>query len=189
MRLSVSLRIATALVLLLVTTGCTSSPTPTAVVKPTATSKPASFPIANDFAFESLDGKTARLSDYSGRIIVLNFWATWCMPCLVEMPALEALHQQYKDRGVVVLAVNVSDTAADVSTYAKKYGLTFPMVRDSKLTGARAYRVGSIPTTVFFDRQGQVHRWSDDSGRMLDRAVGAHDQDFFNRRIQALLGQ
>lgn len=187
MKLLSIIRISAAAVLLLVTAGCASSPTPTAVVNPTATIRPASFPAANDFAFETLDGKAARLSDYAGKVIVLNFWATWCVPCLMEMPTLEALHKQYKDQGVVILAMNVSDTAADVSTYAKKYGLTFPIVRDSKLTGARAYRVESIPVTVFFDRQGRVHRWSDSSGRTLDRALGAHNQAFFDEHIQALL--
>lgn len=161
--------------------GCRSAPTPTTAPKPV------SFPAENDVAFDALDGGTARLSDYAGKVIVLNFWAIWCAPCRMEMPELEAIYQQYRDQGVVVLAVNVSEGASDIAAYIRSNGLTFPIVRDSKLTAARSFRVSSLPTTLFFDRQGQLYRWSEGDGRVLDRAVGARDGDFFAKHITALL--
>jgi peroxiredoxin len=103
------------------------------------------------------------------------------------MPELEAVYQQYQDQGVVVLGVNVTEGAAEISQYAQSAGLTFPMVRDTSLSAARAYRVNSLPTTLFFDRQGQLHRWSDSEGRQLDRGVGARDRAFFSEHIEALL--
>lgn len=128
-----------------------------------------SQPQVEDFRIETLD-------EYRGKIIVLNFWATWCPPCRAEMPGLEAFYQEYRDQGVVVLAVNVSDSAADIIAFAREYGLTFPILRDSQREGIRTYRVQALPTTFFLDRQGQVRH----------RQVGAMSKDAFAQLLERL---
>ena len=111
---------------------------------------------APDFTLNGLDGKPVKLSDYKGQAVLINFWATWCNPCRQEMPDLEALWKTYKDRGVVVLAVNLTDqdTVSDVTQYIKDLALTFPVVLDETGSVSSLYRVGPIPSSYFVDRQG-----------------------------------
>jgi peroxiredoxin len=111
---------------------------------------------AKDFQLAALDGRTIRLSDLKGKVVMLNFWATTCGPCITEMPHLVKLYERYRSRGVEILAIS-TDTDAyrhAVPPFAKKYGLNFPVLYDE---GAeKAYQVNGIPTTVFIDREGHV---------------------------------
>ena len=113
---------------------------------------------APDFTLNGLDGKPVRLSDLKGKAVFVNFFATWCNPCRVEMPDIEAVWKAYKDRGLVVLAVNLTnqDDAGDVAQFVKDFGLTFPVVLDEKGSVASLYRVVPIPTSFFIDRNGIV---------------------------------
>lgn len=118
--------------------------------------RPVIFP-APDFTLPALSGGTLRLSDLRGKVVLLNFWATWCFACRTEMPAIEALYQRYKDQGLEVLAVNLDVlSTAGVEAFVKEVGLTFRILLDPAWAAARAYRVLGLPTTYLVDRAGNV---------------------------------
>ena len=111
---------------------------------------------APDFTLNTLDGEALTLSDLRGQPVILNFWATWCLPCRAEMPELERLHQRLAEAGVVVLGVNQAETAADIASYREEIGISFPTVVDQRMGVSREYLVNSIPTTFFIDREGTI---------------------------------
>ncbi len=118
--------------------------------------RPAIFP-APDFTLPALSGETLRLSDFRGKVVLLNFWATWCVPCRQEMPTIEALYQRYKDRGLEVVAVNLDKrSTADVEAFVKEVQVTFRVVLDPEWTIMQAYRVRGLPTTFLIDRAGNI---------------------------------
>jgi peroxiredoxin len=118
--------------------------------------KPSRPQAAKDFSVQSPDGRTIKLTDYRGKVVFLNFWATWCPPCREEMPAMERLYQKYRDRGLVVLAVSVDHDAALVPPFAKKHKFTFPIGHDPEMALAERYGVRALPSSFFLDRRGQV---------------------------------
>ena len=112
---------------------------------------------APDFALSSLSGGTVRLADLRSKVVLVNFWATWCVPCRMEMPALEALYQRYKDAGLVVLAINLDTlSSASVEAFVKEVAVTFPIVLDPAWSTAKLYQVRGLPTTYLIDRAGNV---------------------------------
>jgi peroxiredoxin len=118
--------------------------------------KPSRPQAAKDFSVQSPDGRTIRLTDYRGKVVFLNFWATWCPPCREEMPAMERLYQKYRDRGLVVLAVSVDHDPALVQPFAKKHKFSFPIGHDPQMALAERYGVRALPSSFFLDRRGQV---------------------------------
>jgi peroxiredoxin/Cu/Ag efflux protein CusF len=116
----------------------------------------ASFP-APDFTLLTLSGAPIRLSNLRGKVVLINFWVTWCGPCRVEMSTLDALYQQYKDRGLEVLAVNL-DTApiAKIQAFVAEAGVSLRVGLDPSSSTARTYRVLGLPTTYLIDRAGNV---------------------------------
>jgi len=110
---------------------------------------------APDVELVGLDGQPVRLSDFRGKPVVLNFWATWCVPCRIEMPSLQRAHEQYGDE-LTILGVDVEESAAMVGDYATALGLTFPLVIDPEADVARLFRVRAMPTTYFIDADGVV---------------------------------
>jgi thiol-disulfide isomerase/thioredoxin len=128
---------------------------------------PARFP-APDFTLRSLDGVALSLSGQRGKAVVLNFWATWCIPCRTEMPAIERLYQRHKDQGLEVVAINLDVlSTAGVEAFLKEVKVTFPIVLDPEWSTARVYRVLGLPTTYLIDRGGDV----------VVRETGARDWD------------
>ncbi|OLB50572.1 MAG: hypothetical protein AUH99_09275 [Candidatus Rokubacteria bacterium 13_2_20CM_2_70_11] len=121
------------------------------------------------FRLATLDGRTAALADHTDKLVVLNFWATWCQPCALEMPTLEALWREYRDRGLVVLAVSVDRRAprALIEPYVRNAKLTFPILLDPELRTSRAWRVTGLPAT-FLVRPG---------GEVVGMAAGAREWD------------
>ncbi len=119
--------------------------------------KPARVQVAKDFVAPAPDGKPVKLADYRGRVVFLNFWATWCPPCREEMPAMERLYQRYKDRGVVVLAVSVdAEGGPVVAPFVKEQKLTFHVGVDPKMEMADRYGVRAIPSTFLVSKTGGV---------------------------------
>ncbi|MBI4635878.1 MAG: TlpA family protein disulfide reductase [Candidatus Rokubacteria bacterium] len=110
------------------------------------------------FRLKTLEGRTATLEDYRGRLVVLNFWATWCQPCTIEMPTLEALWREYRERGLVVLGVSVDRGAPRslIEPYVRNLRLTFPILLDPEVKTAGAWRVGGIPATFLVRPGGEV---------------------------------
>ena len=109
---------------------------------------------APDFELKTLAGESVKLSDYKGKKIMLNFWATWCPPCKEEMPDMETFYQQTKDE-VVILAVNI-DPQYNVNQFVTKLGITFPILLDEKDEVNSMYQVLTIPTTYFIDEEGII---------------------------------
>ncbi len=115
--------------------------------------------MAADFTLTSLDGKTVQLSDYRGKKVLLNFWATWCPPCKAEMPHVQKFYEDELQRDVVVLAVNLTDTekSADrVDEFVRERELTFPVVLDEAGQASDLYRVRAYPTSIVIDSQGVI---------------------------------
>lgn len=112
--------------------------------------------IAPDFELLSPEGEPVKLSDYRGRPVMVNFWATWCGPCRIEMPLFVNAHETNED--LVVLAVNSQEAPELVTQYRDAMGLTFPIVLDRDGTVSTIYRVKALPTTFFLDREGRVVR-------------------------------
>ncbi|MFC7060330.1 TlpA family protein disulfide reductase [Halobacillus seohaensis] len=113
---------------------------------------------APDFELETLDGETIKLSELTGKKVILNFWATWCPPCKVEMPEMEKFHQEYGDE-VEVIAVNATGTESnrsDVASFIEEEKYTFPIVLDEELKVNNDYQVISIPTTYFIGSDGKI---------------------------------
>ena len=110
---------------------------------------------APDFELRILDGDPLKLTDLRGRVVLLNFWATWCGPCRVEMPDLQARADRWADR-LTVVGVNFDESEAEVRSFRDELGLTFPLVLDPGAKVQNLYRIVGYPTTVFVDAQGIV---------------------------------
>lgn len=126
---------------------------------------------APDFTLRDLDGNAVRLSDLRGEVVFINFWATWCPPCRAEMPEIEAVHQEYKDKGVVVLGVDISEPASTVRQYIQQGGFSWTIVLDSIGEVARDYQIAAIPTSFFIDQEGIIRAVN--IGAMTKRAMEA----------------
>ncbi|MBD3107332.1 redoxin domain-containing protein [Bacillus sp. AGMB 02131] len=109
---------------------------------------------APDFSLQTLNGESVKLSDYEGKKVVLNFWATWCKPCREEMPDLQAVYSENKE-DVVILAVNM-DAHNDVKGFTDQYAVTFPVLLDEEDEVSERYQVISLPTTYFIDVDGKI---------------------------------
>jgi peroxiredoxin len=125
----------------------------------TDTSAPQKGFLAPDFTLKATDGKTYTLSELRGQAVIINLWATWCPPCRAEMPAIQKLYDEYKDQGLVVLAVNstVQDDATAIAPFIAQYGLTFPILLDENGDVTRAYQLRSLPSSYFIGRDGVIH--------------------------------
>lgn len=113
---------------------------------------------ALDFEVQNVDGETVRLSDHLGQPIILNFWASWCAPCRVEMPALQALYEEHKEQGLVILALNQNESEQTAERFFyQEMGLSFAVpLLDEQFGVAERYGVRNLPTTIFVDDSGTV---------------------------------
>ena len=119
-----------------------------------------------------LEGQPFSLQDLRGKVVFLNFWATWCVPCRQEMPAMERLYQAYRDRGFVVVAVNFRQSAGQVRAFMQEVHLSFPAVLDSDGAVSSSFKVQGLPVTFLLDREG----------RILWKAIGSREWDGFYGR-------
>jgi len=111
---------------------------------------------APEITLKNLQGQEMRLSELRGKIVLLNFWATWCKPCKDEMPAMQASYDKLRDQGLVVLAVNELEDTEKVIEHVQKHGHTFPVVMDHDNVVANRYGVVGLPASFIVDRQGIV---------------------------------
>lgn len=125
-------------------------------------------PSATEFVLPDLGGKTVRLSDFKGNVVLINFWATWCLPCAKEAPALERLWQTYRSRGFVILAVSLDRSSQEkVKAFVEEYRMTFPVLHDPDDLVSPGYLVFGLPTSVLITP----------NGRVAYRVVGEYDYD------------
>jgi thiol-disulfide isomerase/thioredoxin len=109
--------------------------------------------------FRGLDGRPVSLADYRGRVVLLNFWGTWCPPCLREIPQLEVLQETIRDAGATIVGVAIdSGTPADVSAWAHAHGMTYPIWLGDTGTAVRFYQTMGFPTTLLVDADGIIRR-------------------------------
>lgn len=112
---------------------------------------------APDFTLKDINGNSVSLSSFKGKVVLLNFWATWCPPCKAEIPSMNKLHQKLKNRGFVMLAVSTDRAVIDVKDFLKTTPVNFPVVVDYNLNVSRSlYRVFMMPTTFLIDRKGVI---------------------------------
>jgi peroxiredoxin len=111
---------------------------------------------APDFELKNLNGQTVRLSDFKGQKVMLNFWASWCPPCKVEIPEMQKFYQDDRNK-ITVLAINI-DPQSDIKGLVKKMKVHFPILLDEGEKVAKAYQIISIPTTYFIDEKGIIKR-------------------------------
>ena len=109
-----------------------------------------------DFTLSTTEGESFTLSTLQGKVVFLNFWATWCSPCREEMPSMEALYQRFKDQGLEILAVNVMENPDEVLDFMQLFGLSFPAPLDADGSVASAYGVQGIPTSFLINRDGRI---------------------------------
>lgn len=120
---------------------------------------PAVGTLVEDFHLTDLEGKSQSLSQYRGKIVLVNFWATWCKPCTTEMPAMQAIYDKLRDKGFVVLAINELEDDAKVREHIKQYGHTFPVLMDRDNKVANQFGVFGLPVSVFIDQEGRAQEY------------------------------
>ena len=112
---------------------------------------------APDFTFPGLDGKMVSLSDYRGKVVLVNIWATWCPPCVDEMPSMEKLYRKFKGKNFEILAVSIDEPGLKaVAPFMKKSNLTFPALIDSEGAIKAVYGITGIPESFIIDKQGNL---------------------------------
>ena len=111
---------------------------------------------APDFQLQNLDGQDVSLSDFRGKPVLLNFWATWCGPCRGEMPYLEQIYQEWSNNGLILLTINIGESSSQIGDFMREYNLSMPVLLDIRKTIAEEYNITAIPTTFFIDKDGII---------------------------------
>jgi len=141
-----------------------------------ANSEEAELLKAPNFTLEHRNGESVSLEDYQGKKVFLNFWATWCGPCEIEMPYMEQIHLDYEDENLAIIAVNVGENPSTVRQYVEENGYTFDVLFDVETEVAKTYGVSGIPATFFIDEEGYLR----------GRHVGTMDYEMMENYIQQL---
>jgi cytochrome c biogenesis protein CcmG/thiol:disulfide interchange protein DsbE len=134
------------------------------------------LPDAPDFELKTLDGKTVHLRDYQRKAVLLNFWATWCVPCKEEMPWLIAFQKQYGPKGLVILGIAMDSSSVPIKKFTDKLEVNYPILLGNQAL-ADQYYVKALPVSVFIDR----------NGRITDQVPGAASRSFIENEIQLAL--
>ncbi len=134
---------------------------------------------APDFTLRTLDGRNLRLHEQRGRVVLVNFWATWCGPCRQEMPLLNQLFQKYRGSGFTLLGVNVDEDPRKAQAVASQLGLAFPVLLDADKAVSQRFELASMPSTVLIDRDGRV--------RYLHKGYQAGYEALYEKQIRELL--
>ncbi len=112
--------------------------------------------VAREFVFKDMQGQAQRLSDYRGKWVLVNFWATWCPPCLEEVPALISLHEAHKDKDLVVIGVALDSTKESVRKFVAKHGITYPVVLGNYKLAEQVGEIDALPTSYLYDPKGKA---------------------------------
>ena len=139
----------------------------------------ASAAMAPSFALPSRSGDTVSLAQLKGKVVMLNFWASWCGPCRQEMPLLDQMHKRYSSLGFTLVGVNVDANSKDAEEWLSKTPVSFPVLFDRESKVSAMYDVKAMPSTVFIDRKGNV--------RALHKGYKAGDEGEYLNQIRALL--
>ncbi|HYL11512.1 MAG TPA: TlpA disulfide reductase family protein [Terriglobales bacterium] len=136
--------------------------------------------MAPDFALESLDSRTVHLSDFHGKAVLLNFWATWCTPCKVEMPWFEQMHKQYGPQGLQVVGIAMDDASKkDIAEFASNLGIDYPILVGKESVGEAYGGVQFLPVTVYVGRDGKI----------VEKVFGLKGRDEIEDNVRKALGR
>lgn len=136
--------------------------------------------LAPEFSLESLQGQTVHLADFRGKAVLLNFWATWCQPCKIEMPWLEQMQQQYGPEGLQIVGIAMDDASKeDIAKFTKEMGVNYPILLGKESVGDAYGGVQFLPSTFFIDRNGKI----------VDRVFGLKSRSEIEDDIKLSLGQ
>jgi len=124
-------------------------------------------PVAADFDLPDIDGNRHRLSDYRGKVVVINFWATWCPPCRAEMPSMQRAWERLKPQGIIMLGIDVGEDEDTIFTFTANYPVEFPLLMDQDSNTVSTWPVRGLPTTFIIDPEG----------RIVYRAIGGREWD------------
>jgi peroxiredoxin len=157
---------AVAILVLAVLTGCTRSD-----------ERSAASGVAPNFTLKDLNGKTVQLSDFKGKPVVLDFWATWCQPCRDSIPGLAKLHKDYADKGLIILGISLDEGASDdVRIFQKQHGMTYTVLMGTEEVASR-YNVRTIPMMIVVDKAGNIQK----------RFLGAGNDEEIEKTVKLLL--
>jgi thiol-disulfide isomerase/thioredoxin len=136
---------------------------------------------APGFQLSGRNGKSIDLSQFKGQVVMINFWATWCVPCRQEMPLLEDIYKKYKPMGFTMLAVNVEPDSKAAEAWLGKLAkpVSFPVAFDTDSKVSKMYKVAGMPSTVFVDRKGNI--------RVTHKGYKAGDENFYLTQIRSML--
>ncbi len=145
------------LTLVLLVTGCSAGSEPLDGESPTAPVEGAQVDnLAPNFQLQNLDGQTVSLSNFRGKPVLVNFWATWCPPCRSEMPYIQEIYEEWTNKGLVVLTINIGESSSKVEEFMQSLNLSFTVLLDTKQDVAQRYNITGIPTTFFIDKDGII---------------------------------
>jgi len=134
---------------------------------------------APDFTLASNQGKNIKLSELSGQVVMINFWASWCGPCRQEMPLLDALYKKYSPLGFTILGVNVEEDSKPGKKLIRDLKVTFPILYDTSNKASKLYDVLAMPTTVIIDRNGRI--------RYVHKGYAPGYEDKYAKQISKLI--
>jgi peroxiredoxin len=135
---------------------------------------------APDFELKDLEGKTVRLSDFAGQVRIVDFWATWCLPCRQEIPHFQSLYETYRKKGVTIIGISLDQGGSDVvKSFSREYKMTYPTVMGNVETARAFGDVRAIPTTFVIDREGMIFK----------KYVGYKEREVFEQDILTLLNE
>ena len=155
-------RILTAILVLILTlglliTGCSPPSEPEGPAEPEGPVQgPRIGKLAPDFRLPNLEGQSISLSDFRGKPVLINFWASWCGPCLYEMPFIQEIFEEWSDQGLVILAIDMGESLATVKDFLQSHNFSFPVLLDIDQDVALEYNIRGIPTTFFIDKDGII---------------------------------
>ena len=111
---------------------------------------------APDFQYQNADGQSASLSDLRGKPVLINFWATWCFPCRIEIPYILQVYDKWSDKGLMLLTINTGESPSRVGEFMQSQGFSFPVLLDIRGSIAQSYNIVGLPTTFFSDKDGII---------------------------------
>lgn len=144
---------------------------------------------APDFTLTTFDGQRLTLSQLRGKAVVVNFWASWCLPCRDEAPALQRAWEKYRERGLVLIGVDYADTVTDAKKFIAEFKQTYPNGPDVGTRISQAYRISGVPETYFIGRDGRLLAGTDATGRANGNYIGPVPESVLIERIEKMLGQ
>ncbi len=154
-------------------------PTTPPATAPSSPPAPGSFTLAPDFALTKLEGQQFRLSELRGRVVMLNFWATWCGPCRAEIPELNAMQREMKDQGLTIIGVSWDDTVEGIREFQQELPLEYTILLNGESVQSMFGGVPSLPTTYLIDRDGRIRQ----------KIIGARGRPVFEAAIKPLLDE